>query len=144
THMKFIDAYAHIHRYSNELLPRVFDELQSLQQFTIGVSLNPASYQRTLQLTQQSPWVVASCGIHPWEASEHVAHLDEYLPLFEQSPIIGDCGLDLHWVDEAHAVEDQRTVFHYLLALAQQQQKLLVFQAKAAEEEALECLRSFG
>jgi TatD DNase family protein len=138
--MMYIDAHAHIDRYSEELIPRVLADLAAQQQLTISVAMNPTSYTRTRTLTEHSPWVIPTFGIHPWEAAEHVGELEALWPLIDSSPMIGEIGLDFHWVEDHDAYPAQREVFVFLMEAARAQQKIVNMHTKSAEVEVLELL----
>src|SRR5262245_45042774 len=129
----FIDAHAHLDHYSHELIPRVLAELETQQQLTISVAMNPATYARTRALAERSPWSVPAFGSHLWEALEHAGDLEALWPLIDTSPMIGEIGLDFHWVEEHEAYPAQRAVLAFFLDAARTQGKVVNLHTKGAE-----------
>ena len=96
-----IDAHAHLDHYDEprEALARI----ESRRILTLANSMDPDSYERNLALAEGCPFVLPSFGIHPRRAAEHADHLAELRPLVERSPMLGELGLDFHWVrDTGH------------------------------------------
>jgi TatD DNase family protein len=54
--------------------------------------------------------------------------------------MIGEIGLDHHFVDDASAYPDQQRVFEYFLSVAGEQDKIVSLHTKGAEREVLELL----
>jgi TatD DNase family protein len=136
----FIDAHAHIDHYSDELLPQVLAEIEAQQQLTIGVTVDPASYARARTLAERCSWIIPTFGIHPWQAHKHPGDLDAVRPLIDSSPMIGEIGLDFHWVEDRTTYPIQRTVLALFLDTAHAQNKVVNLHTKGAEAEILEAL----
>jgi len=50
-------------------------------------------------------YIIPSFGIHPWEAdrfSDDLSKIDQYI---EESPMIGEVGLDYHFVEVLNPVD---------------------------------------
>ncbi len=131
-----IDAHTHLDHYT-EKLPAVMAEIEHHRIFTISNSTNPESYQRNLEIADNCRWVLPTFGIHPWEAQDFVDTLDEALPLIKRSPLIGEIGLDFHWVENSAHYPAQRKVFNFFLAQAVAQNKVVNLHTKGAEAEIL-------
>src|SRR5262245_51014804 len=114
----FIDAHAHIDHYSDELMPEVLAQLEAQQQLTMSVAVDPDSYARALMLPERSPWIIPAFGIHPWEAHKHPGDLEAVRPLIDSSPMIGEIGLDFHWVEDRATYPIQRAVLAFFLDAA--------------------------
>jgi TatD DNase family protein len=136
----YIDAHAHIDRYSDQQIPQVLAQLAAQQQLTISVAMDPAAYARAGALAQRSPWIIPTFGIHPWEAPRHAGDLAALWPLIDASPMIGEIGLDFHWVEDRAAYPAQRAVFAFFLDAAHAQGKVVNLHTKGAEAEILELL----
>lgn len=137
-----IDAHAHIDHFE-DAVDAALAEIEREQILTIAVTMNPDSYRRTLDIAQQCELVLPTFGIHPWEAHTHVDSLDEIGPLIEQSPMLGEIGLDFHWVDE-ETFDAQRQVLRVFLEAANEQDKIVNLHTKGAEQEILDKLNSCG
>jgi len=137
---KYIDAHAHIDHYSDELMPQALAELEAQQQLTISVAMDPAAYARARALAERSPWIIPTFGVHPWEAPKHAGGLEALWPLIDGSPMIGEIGLDFHWVEDRDAYPAQRAVLDFFLDAARAQSKVVNLHTKGAEAEVLELL----
>jgi TatD DNase family protein len=137
-----IDAHAHLDHYDDALAPEVLAELETHRVLTVSVAMDPPSYARAQALAERSRWVVPSFGIHPWRAPDYVDQLDSLQPLIDASPLIGEIGLDYHWVEDRAAFPAQRTVLEHFLRAARDQQKIVNLHTKGAEAEILGLLQT--
>jgi TatD DNase family protein len=88
--------------------------------------------------------VLPAFGIHPWLAPEHVARLDGLAALVAETPMIGEIGLDHHWVTDRAAQPAQMRVLEFFLDAAREQDKVVNLHTKGAEREVARALRRFG
>ena len=139
-----IDAHAHLDHGEAAVLPHVLAELKALRVLTISVAMDPASYHRTCRLAERTRWILPTFGVHPWHAPAHVHHLDALQPLVGASPMLGEIGLDYHWVEGRRAYAAQRTVFGYLLQAARDQGKIVNLHTKGAEGDVLMLLGHYA
>jgi len=138
----FIDAHSHLDGYAE--LESVLTEISEHRIFTISNAVDPASYQRNLAIADRCDLVLPTFGIHPWTAPQYVDHLEDMQELIDQSPMIGEIGLDYHWVEDTVQYPAQRRVFEFLLATASQQGKTVNIHTKGAEKEILGLLQHYG
>ena len=106
--------------------------------------MDPASYERNLALAEGCPFVFPSFGIHPRRAQEHADRLAELGPLAARSPMLGELGLDFHWVKDQDTYPHQIRVFEFLVNEAAEQNKIVNLHTKGAERRILDTLRNFG
>ncbi len=137
-----IDAHAHLDHYDEANLNAVLTELEQHQILTLTNAMHPNSFRRNLEIARRSQWVVPSMGVHPWCAAEYVDQLAEMKPLLEQSPLIGEIGLDYLWVDQA-TIPAQHRVFEFFLEAAYAQNKVVNLHTKDAEAEVLSLLKQY-
>lgn len=138
----YIDAHAHLDHYDD---PReALQDIDERRIFTIANSMDPVSYERNLALAATSTFVLPTFGIHPKRACEHADRLAEYQPLVDQSPMLGELGLDFHWVKDAATYSGQIEVFEFLIKAAANQDKAVNLHTKGAEERVLDTLLAFG
>ena len=130
----YIDAHAHLDKYDSEL-PEILDEIERDQIFTASVSMNPESYAKSRKLDEQSQWVVTSFGVHPWDAPEFRSRLENLDPLIDASPMVGEIGLDYHFVTEPEKHVIQREVFRHFVQRGVSQGKILNIHSKGAEAD---------
>lgn len=138
-----VDAHSHLDRYDlvgEEALQRALSEIEEHQILTISNSMDPASYQRNVVIGQMCDWVLPTFGVHPWNAPQYAHRLEELDQAIEQSPMLGEIGLDCYFIEDASAYPDQKRVFEYLLAAAKQQDKIVSLHTKGAETAVLELL----
>jgi TatD DNase family protein len=142
-----IDAHAHLDLYGPEDLPRALAELVEHRTFTVAVSMDPASYARTKMIAggeAYSKWVLPTFGIHPVHGAEWADRLNELDDLIAESPMLGEIGLDFHWVEDEAAYPRQRRTFEYLLQAARDQDKIVNLHTKGAEAEIVDRLSHYG
>jgi TatD DNase family protein len=138
-----IDAHAHMDRYEDELEDAVA-EIDRCRIFTISTSMNIRSYLRNLEIARTSDLILPVFGVHPWNAQGYTDRLDEIEPYIAQSPILGEVGLDYHFVKHAHRYPAQRRVFEVFVRAAAEQGKVLNTHTTGAEEEVLGFLDRYG
>lgn len=140
----YLDAHAHLDHYTDAQLPQVLAELEALKVLTISVATDPASYRKACELATQSRWIIPTFGIHPWKAPEFVDTLESLQPLIDASPMLGELGLDYHWVEDQSAFPAQRIVLEHFLNAARKQNKRVNLHTKGAEAEILELLKHYS
>ena len=121
-------------------MPGVLATLEERRILTFGVAMDPGSFTRTSRIAGRSPWVVPAFGIHPWRAADHAADLAALDPFIARAPMLGEVGLDFHWVDDTATYPAQRQVFDYFVAAARREGKILNVHTKGAEREILAAL----
>lgn len=94
-----IDAHAHLDCYGEEL-ESALTEIAEHRILTIAVSMDLPSYQRSLEIADRCNLVLPTFGVHPKRAPEYAGRLGELSTFIEQSPMIGEIGLDFHWVED--------------------------------------------
>lgn len=138
--MLHIDAHAHLDQYDDPQQGLVLAELEAQRVLTLSVAMDPPSYARTCALAQHSRWIVPCFGVHPWRAPDYAADLDALQPLIDASPLLGEIGLDFHWVEDPSTFAAQRAVLGHFLEQARAQHKIVNLHTKGAEAEILEQL----
>ena len=127
-----VDAHAHIDRYTvslNEALNRI----EKHRILTMAVAMDVPSYLKTLEIAHSSPYIIPAFGIHPWEALRYKDALDELDCYLEQTPVIGEAGLDFHFVEDKDLYAGQMKVFEYQCAWSQRLSKPMNLHTKGAE-----------
>jgi TatD DNase family protein len=134
-----IDAHSHLDRYE-DALKSALEEIERHSILTISNSMDLQSYGRNLEIAEACDWVLPTFGVHPWNAPEYVGGLEDLHSAIEQSPMLGEIGLDYHFVEDASLYPAQRTVFEFFLAAAKEQDKVVNLHTKGAERQVLELL----
>lgn len=138
-----LDAHIHLDHYSNDQLSAALTEIEQQGIFTVSVTVNPASYQRSQAIAARCPWILPAFGIHPWEAHHYAADLDALQPLIKASPLLGEIGLDYYFVKDQTLYPAQRQVFERFLAVAQAQDKVVSLHTKGADTDVLALLDQY-
>jgi len=139
----WIDAHAHLDLYATEL-DAALRQIAQHRIFTISNSLEPASYERNLAIAASCAHALPIFGVHPWHASAHAEHLPGLRKAIEQSPMLGEIGLDYYFVKDAAEFPRQRKVFEHLLGAAREQDKIVHLHTKGAEADVLRLLEQYG
>jgi TatD DNase family protein len=134
-----IDAHAHLDQYGDDL-PAALEEIETQRILTWAVSMDIASYRRSLEIGAMSALVLPTFGVHPRRAPEYAGRLPDLNPWIERSPALGEIGLDFHWIEDSSQYAAQREVFEYFLAAAREQNKIVNLHTKGAEKEILDLL----
>ena len=132
--MMYIDAHAHLDKYDSDL-PDIITEIEANQIFTLSVSMCPESYLKSKKLDAKCRWVLSTFGVHPWVAPDIHPTLQSVDALIADSPLVGEIGLDYHFVTEPEKHDLQRDVFKYLVAKGVAQNKILNIHSKGAEAD---------
>jgi len=137
-----IDAHAHLDRYG-DTLESALEEITQHHIFTISNSMDLPSYRRNLEIGEMCDLVLPTFGVHPWNAPEYADRLEDLSEAIEQSPMLGEIGLDYHFVDDASQYPAQRKVFEVFLAAAKEQGKIVNLHTKGAESDVLDFLNRY-
>jgi TatD DNase family protein len=138
-----IDAHSHLDRYEDGL-ESALEEITQHRIFTISNSMDLPSYRRNLEIRAMCEFVLPTFGVHPWNASEYADRLADLNEAIEQSPMLGEIGLDFYFVDDASQYPAQRNVFEFFLAAAREQGKIVNLHTKGAEHDVLHLLNRYG
>ena len=144
-----IDFHTHLDWYKNreELIRNLRDHCAG--QTFVTASVDEESYRNNVELSEnvgRTVRVIPTFGIHPMNATKELqrvnGNLDCFLPLMEQSPMIGEIGLDYFWSNEVdHG--DQMKVFEFFVRWCHVNRKICVVHTKGAESEILSVLKKY-
>ena len=134
-----IDAHSHLDRYE-DALESALEEINQHRIFTVSNSMDLPSYRRNLEIGAMCELVLPTFGVHPWNAPEYADRLPDLSEAIEQSPMLGEIGLDYYFVDDASQYPAQRKVCEFLLAAAKEQGKIVNLHTKGAESDILHLL----
>ncbi len=141
-----IDAHAHIDRYEmlgEMALSTALAEINARKIFTISNSMDLPSYERNWQIAEECDYILPIFGVHPWNAGQYFDRLRDLDDAIEKSPMIGEIGLDFHFVDDEREYPHQMKVLEYFFLAAQKQNKIVNLHTKGAENSILELLKRF-
>jgi TatD DNase family protein len=137
-----IDAHVHLDKYG-DLTDEALRQIEGERIFTVATAMDVPSYLQLRKIADRSALVLPTFGIHPKRAPEYAARLSELGPFIEQSPAIGEIGLDFYWVKEGSEYPAQLRVLEYFLAAAREQNKFVNLHTKGAEKKILELLEHY-
>ncbi|WP_027633576.1 TatD family hydrolase [Clostridium hydrogeniformans] len=135
----YVDAHNHLDCYDENLLIRALEEIENYNIYTISNSMDISSYERNKEISKESEFVIPAFGIHPWNAGRYLENLEEILPYIEDSPIIGEIGLDFSKASE-EAKLAQRKVLDFILEKSKDMDKFVNIHTKGCEEEIFDTL----
>lgn len=138
-----VDAHAHLDLFGDRL-DEALRQIEQHRILTLAVSMDVQSYLDTKSLAARSPWIRPLFGVHPWEAPRYADDLQALDAHLAATPMIGEAGLDFHFVEDARSHEQQRLVFRYQCGWAAQSGKPMNLHTKGAEADVLAELRAHG
>jgi TatD DNase family protein len=138
-----VDAHAHIDHYTTGLA-EALAQISEHHILTLAVSMDVASYAKTIEIARYCKYLIPTFGIHPWEAFRYHDRLDEIEPYLKTTPLVGEAGLDFHWVEDRSRYPSQMAVFEHQCAWARRLSKPMNLHTKGAEREVLEAIVSFN
>lgn len=138
-----VDAHAHLDWYK-DALPEALGQIETHRILTMAVAMDVPSYLKTMEIARSSPLIIPAFGIHPWKAGLYTEKLHELDGFLEETPVIGEAGLDFHYVKDSGLYPGQVQVFEYQCEWAQRLSKPMNLHTKGAEREVLELLHRFG
>ena len=137
-----IDAHVHLDSYSDEI-DSVLEEIFKHRILTISNSMDIPSYERNLEIGNACDFVIPTFGVHPWNAHKYADQLKNLDPYIEQSPMIGEIGLDYYFDKDPAHYPAQRNVFKHFLQAARGQDKIVNLHTKGAERDVLNLLKQY-
>jgi TatD DNase family protein len=138
-----VDAHSHLDRYDllgEGLLESALEEIAQHRIFSISNSMDLPSYRRNREIGEMCNLVLPTFGVHPWNAPQYAHRLQDVSAVIEQSPMIGEVGLDFFFVKDSSEYPAQRRVFEFFLAAASEQGKIVTLHTKGAEGVVLDLL----
>lgn len=145
-----IDFHTHLDFYQTEELQK---ELTDFSATIIAASVDEESYLQNLAISQWAKSKARAChiiptfGIHPNRADQTAPLLDDpnitarYTKYLEQSPIIGEIGMDFCWSKSSK--ENQEKVFRWFLQYCDRTGKACVIHTKDAEVQIADILLDY-
>jgi TatD DNase family protein len=134
-----IDAHVHMDLF-HEDLPEALRQIRGQEILTVGVAMDIPSFQETLRIAETEPLILPAFGVHPWEASRYGADLSMLDTYLDDALLIGEIGLDRHFVTHEKEYPIQELVFSYFLDAAEDRGRVVNLHTKGAEGVVLEHL----
>ncbi len=130
----YVDFHSHIDFYKNNELQKVYDDINSNKIKVISCAMDKESYELNLGFSHQCDNIIPTFGIHPWKVTNEMPNLDLYDDYIKNSKLIGEVGLDFHWVEDKSTFANQIEVFKYFVRKSKEYDKFLNIHTKGAED----------
>ena len=136
----YIDVHCHlpVNYFYKSIDIYVKSWIQIGLKYIVSVSQNHMESIRSLELANKFQNIMPAIGIHPWKA--HKKHneletLKELIINHKEIRILGEIGLDKHFIKEKDRYPLQQKVLDFFFELAEQGNYKLMLHVKGAEEE---------
>ena len=138
---EFCDFHTHLHQY--DFSDSCLNQINNNKILTIACSMDISSYEKTVEMKNQlgSNFIIPTFGIHPACANGDL-HKDAAFKYMEESPIIGEIGLDFLWAKNVPK-DSQLEVFKFFLDYCNKSCKYCAIHTKAAEGVILDALANY-
>lgn len=130
----YIDFHNHIDFYKNKELQKVYKDIEKNNIKVISCAMDEESYKNNLRFSKECDRIIPTFGIHPWRVTKEILNFDIYDDYIKNSKMIGEVGLDFHWVEDKSTFEPQVKVFKHFVKKAKKYDKYLNIHTKGAEE----------
>lgn len=138
----YIDAHNHLDFYGDKLY-KAIKIINKNKIQTLACSTDEESYLFAKKLSKDNPFIIPCFGIHPWKADENFRNLDRFEKFIIKTPIVGEIGLDFHWVLEKEKYPYQLKVLRFFFEKAKKYDKVTNLHTKGAEKEVLELIKKY-
>lgn len=132
----YIDFHIHIDGYdANDINNKIL---------YIANSVDRESYNRSLAIAAERNNVIAIFGIHPEKSSTESISESFLDKIYSRSILIGEIGLDFHWIEDMSTYSPQREIFRTQLELSSKYKCIPSIHTKGAEREVLQDLKRYA
>jgi TatD DNase family protein len=138
----YADNHCHLHEFE-DLLEVLLRAKTANVDYIIGVSMDIPSYFKTTEIAKEHKNVIPAIGIHPWRAPKCTDDTDKVRKLLPHRGVMGEIGLDHHFINNQDEWDPQLTVFETLLEIAEEREANVIVHSKGAENETLGLLETF-
>lgn len=138
----YIDFHNHIDFYKDDEINNVVNCINENRITTIACSMDEESYLKNIEISKKSDYIVPIFGIHPWKVKNNI-DLDKFEDYIKNTPLIGEIGLDFHWVEDKSTYSHQIKVFEYFLQSAKKYNKYINVHTKGCEELVLSLIKKY-
>ncbi|MFW6029611.1 MAG: TatD family hydrolase [Halanaerobiales bacterium] len=144
--MALIDTHAHLDfpKFNKDRLEVIAEAWDKGLSYIVNVGADMLSSKRSLVLAQEYPFIYATVGVHPHEASELDEEALTKLREFAEDDkvvAIGEIGLDYHYDNSPRDI--QREAFKKQLLLAKELDLPVVIHSREADEDTLKILKEY-
>ena len=139
----YADNHCHLHEYE-DILEVLLRAKAANVEYIIGVSMDIPSFQKTTEIAKQHDTVIPAIGIHPWNASKCIQDTEKVREIIPYRGVMGEIGLDHHFIKNEDEWDPQLKVFKVLLGIAEVKEASVIIHSKGAESETLNILEAFN
>ncbi len=147
--MKFHDVHCHLPR--NYFYRDIENYMENWLNYgldaVISVSTKYKESLRSIELHSRFKQIIPGIGIHPWSAkkglTDEIRNNFEILISENQNIVIGEIGLDHHFIDNEEYYPVQEAYFNFFLELSEKHKKPVNIHGKGAEKIVSEILTSY-
>lgn len=141
----YVDFHTHIDFFKENELLKVFDDINKNDIKVVSCSMDLETYKQNIEFSKICSNIIPTFGIHPWSVKSDkliddksldykLFDLEIYDDYIKNTKIIGEVGLDFHWVEDKSTFPNQIKVFEYFVKKAKDYNKYLNIHTKGAEE----------
>lgn len=138
----YIDFHNHIDFYKDEEIDSVINCINLNKIKIIACSMDEESYLKNIEISKKSDYIVPIFGIHPWKVKNNI-DIDKFEYYIKNTPLIGEIGLDFHWIEDKDTYPHQIKVFEFFLQSAKKYDKYINIHTKGCEELILNLLKKY-
>ena len=138
----YIDFHNHIDFYKDEEIDSVINCINLNNIKIIACSMDEESYLKNIEISKKSDYIVPIFGIHPWRVKNNI-DVDKFEYYIKNTPLIGEIGLDFHWIEDKDTYPHQIKVFEFFLQSAKKYDKYINIHTKGCEELILNLLKKY-
>lgn len=138
----YIDFHNHIDFYKDEEIDSVINCINLNNIKIIACSMDEESYLKNIEISKKSDYIVPIFGIHPWRVKNNI-DIDKFEYYIKNTPLIGEIGLDFHWIEDKDTYPHQIKVFEFFLQSAKKYDKYINIHTKGCEELILNLLKKY-
>lgn len=138
----YIDFHNHIDFYKDEEIDSVINCINLNNIKIIACSMDEESYLKNIEISKKSDYIVPIFGIHPWKVKNNI-DIDKFEYYIKNTPLIGEIGLDFHWIEDKDTYPHQIKVFEFFLQSAKKYDKYINIHTKGCEELILNLLKKY-
>ena len=138
----YIDFHNHIDFYKDKEIDSVINCINLNKIKIIACSMDEESYLKNIEISKKSDYIVPIFGIHPWRVKNNI-DIDKFEYYIKNTPLIGEIGLDFHWIEDKDTYPHQIKVFDFFLQSAKKYDKYINIHTKGCEELILNLLKKY-